>query len=256
MTGTSGDNTWFRTFHPVPDAPVRLVCLPHAGGSAGFYYPLARALAPRAEVLAVQYPGRQDRRAEPPATDLETLADRIAEGLVPWTDRPYALFGHSMGALVAFEAARRLRAAGHGPVELFVSGHHAPEPDAGGTPQPVTDEEVIAEIRALNGTGDTLIDDPETLRMILPALRADYEALSRYRFRPGAPLDCPVTAFAGDDDPKAGVEGVRAWQTRTTGAFELNVFGGGHFFLVDRQAEVLGVLAEHLGRVAAPAVAS
>ena len=256
MTGTPGDSPWCRIFHPAPKAPVRLVCLPHAGGSAGFYFPLARALAPRAEVLAVQYPGRQDRRGEPAATDLESLADHIAEELLPRTDRPYALFGHSMGAVVAFEAARRLRAAGHGPAELFVSGRRAPSLNRDNDPQPATDDEVIAEIRALNGTGDTLLEDPETLRMILPALRADYRALGRYRYRPGSPLDCPVTAFTGDRDPKAGVDEVRAWHAHTTAGFELHVLDGGHFFLVDRQAEMLRVLTERLDRVAVPAAAS
>ncbi|NED93299.1 thioesterase [Streptomyces sp. SID11233] len=254
MTAIPG-SPWFRNYHPSPDAPVRLVCLPHAGGSASFYFPVARELAPQVEVLAVQYPGRQDRRTEPAVTGLETMADRIAEELGPWADRPYALFGHSMGAAIGFEVARRMEAAGRGPTDLFVSGRRAPSLDRDDEWQPGTDEEVVAEIRKLNGTGGSLLDDEETLRMILPALRADYEALRGYRYRPGPALGCPVTAFTGDQDPKARVEDVRAWENHTRSGFGLRVLPGGHFFLVGQQEQVLRTIREQLARtpVAAPA---
>ncbi|MFF8716503.1 thioesterase II family protein [Streptomyces sp. NPDC015184] len=248
MTGIPGDSPWFRNYRPAPDAPVRLVCLPHAGGSASFYFPVARELSPQVEVLAVQYPGRQDRRTEPAATDLEALADRIAEALGPWTDLPYALFGHSMGAVVGFEVARRMEAAGNGPVELFVSGRSAPSLDRADAWYPDTDEEVVAEIRKLDGTGGALLDDEETLRMILPALRADYRAVRGYRYRPGTALDCPVTAFTGDHDPKARIENVQAWVNHTSSGFGLRVLPGGHFFLVDEQEEVLRTVRERLAR--------
>ncbi|OIK06006.1 thioesterase II family protein [Streptomyces monashensis] len=253
MTGTERESPWFRNFQPAPDAAVRLVCLPHAGGSASFYFPVAKALSPGVEVLAVQYPGRQDRRLEPPETDLRILADRIVTALEPFTDRPYALFGHSMGAMVGFEAARRLEAAGRGPVELFVSGRRAPALDRDGDRQPGTDEEVIAEIRALNGTGSMLLDDPETRDMILPALRADYGAVRSYRYVPSPPLHCPVTALTGDSDPKAKVTEVAAWEQHTLGTFELNVLPGGHFYLLDRAREVLDTIEEHLAGASAAA---
>ncbi|MFF0885079.1 thioesterase II family protein [Streptomyces sp. NPDC003456] len=251
MTGIPGDSPWFRNYRPAPDAPVRLVCLPHAGGSASFYFPVARALSPRVEVLAVQYPGRQDRRTEPAVADLHTLADRIAGALGPCTDRPYALFGHSMGAVLGFEVARRLEAAGNGPAELFVSGRRAPGVDRTDEWHPESDEEVVAEIRKLNGTGDALLDDAETLQMILPALRSDYRAVRGYRYRPGPALDCPVTAFTGDRDPRAGVDEVAAWANHTRSGFALRVLPGGHFFLVDQQAEVLGTVEDRLLRTAA-----
>ncbi|MFJ5049814.1 thioesterase II family protein [Streptomyces sp. NPDC088719] len=256
MTADRGDSPWFRNFCPAPEAPVRLVCLPHAGGSASFYFPVARALSPRVEVLAVQYPGRQDRRQEPAATDLEVLAEQIVEAFGPWTDKPYAFFGHSMGAIVGFEAARRLESAGHGPAQLFVSGRRAPSLDPHGDWQPGTDEEVVAEIRRLNGTGEALLEDEETLRMILPALRADYGAVRSYRYRPGPALGCPVTAFTGDRDPKAEAGQVRAWHTHTTSGFELSVLPGGHFFLVDQQETVLRTVEEQLRRAAPSPVAS
>ncbi|MFF5315468.1 thioesterase II family protein [Streptomyces massasporeus] len=246
MTTSPAPGPWLRNFRPAPGAPVRLVCLPHAGGSAGFFYPVARELAPRVEVLAVQYPGRQDRLREPAVPDIGTLAERIAGELGPWTDRPYALFGHSMGAIVAFETARRLQEAGRAPVGLFVSGRRAPALDHAGDRQPVTDAEVLAEVRELNGTGDVLLDDEATLKLILPALRSDYQAVRDYRYRTGPALACPVTAFTGDRDPKAELGQVRAWRQHTRSAFEVNVLPGGHFFLVDRAAEVWGLVKDRL----------
>ncbi|PWI07868.1 thioesterase [Streptomyces sp. NWU339] len=246
MTTSPAPGPWLRNFSPAPGAPVRLVCLPHAGGSASFFFPAAQALAPRVEVLAVQYPGRQDRLREPAIGDIEVLAERIVDALGPWTDRPYALFGHSMGSIVGFETARRLQDAGRGPVELFVSGRRAPALDLDGDRQPVTDAEVIAEVRSLDGTGDALLDDEGTLRLILPALRSDYQAVRNYRYRSGPALECPITAFTGDRDPKAEVGQVRAWHQHTRSAFEVNVLPGGHFFLVDRAAEVWGRIEDRL----------
>lgn len=115
MNGPSGDPEWFRLFSSAPDAAVRLLCLPHAGGSASFYFPVAQALSPSVEVLAVQYPGRQDRRMEPLIDDIHTLADRITEELSAYRDKPLALFGHSMGAVLGFEVAQRLEERGTGP---------------------------------------------------------------------------------------------------------------------------------------------
>ena len=125
MTSAVNSGVWIRRYRPAPEAAVRLVCLPHAGGSASYYLPMAQALAPGADVLAAQYPGRQDRYAEPPSESVRELAERIVEA-VGGDDRPLALFGHSMGAVVAYEMALQLEAAGRAPVRLFVSGRRAP----------------------------------------------------------------------------------------------------------------------------------
>ncbi|MET8844617.1 thioesterase domain-containing protein, partial [Streptomyces rubiginosohelvolus] len=176
--------------------------------------------------------------------------------LGPWSYTPYPYSAPPLGPYSFSAAARRLESAGHGPAQLFVSGRRAPSLDPHGDWQPSTDEEVVAEIRRLNGTGDALLEDQEMLRMILPALRADYGAVRSYRYRPGPALDCPVTAFTGDRDPKAEVGQVRAWHTHTTSGFELSVLPGGHFFLVDQQEMVLRTVEEQLRRAVPSAVAS
>ncbi|MFJ8888481.1 thioesterase II family protein [Streptomyces sp. NPDC102402] len=248
------EGSWFRRFQPAPQAPVRLVCLPHGGGSAGFFLPTARALAPAVDVLAVQYPGRQDRRGEEPVTDLQVLADRIAAGLAPYRDRPLALFGHSMGATIGFEVACRLEAAGEVPAVLFASGSTAPSIPFEGGLGSAGDERLLAELRALGGTDASLMEDPDLLAMALPALRADYRAVETYVYRPRPALTCPVVALTGDRDPVAGIEGVLAWEDHTTGPFTAQVFPGGHFFLTDHPGDVLATVVAHLGRGPRPQV--
>ncbi|MFE5829111.1 thioesterase II family protein [Streptomyces sp. NPDC056508] len=247
MSESPGAGSWFRRFRPAPQAPVRLVCLPHGGGSAGFFLPVAHALAPAVDVLAVQYPGRQDRRGEEPVADLQELADRITEALAPYRDRPLAFFGHSMGATLGFEVARRLEAAGEVPAVLFASGRPAPSIPFEGGLGAAGDERLLAELDALGGTDAALLRDPELLAMVLPALRADYRAVETYAYRPGPALTCPVVALTGDRDPVADVEGVLAWEEHTTGPFTAEVFPGGHFFLTDRAEEVLATVVAHLG---------
>ncbi|MFI9274500.1 thioesterase II family protein [Kitasatospora sp. NPDC052896] len=239
------DSLWCRRFAPSPGAARRLVCFPHAGGSAVYFRPVATALSPRVEVIAVQYPGRQDRRLEPGIDDIGRLADRVVSALAPWRDTPLDLFGHSMGALVAFEVALRLERDGRPPARLFVSGRTAPTAPAR-LPVDPTDAELIADIRSLNGTGAEMLADDELLEMILPAVRNDYRAVTNYRGNPGAVLSCPITALLGDRDPRATVDETRDWQAHTTAGFDLRLFPGGHFYLTDRAPDVIALLRHRL----------
>ncbi|MEU3737553.1 alpha/beta fold hydrolase [Streptomyces sp. NPDC032198] len=244
--GNHDSELWIRRFIPVADPEVRLICFPHAGGSASFYHPFSRELSPLVEALAVQYPGRQDRRAEGCATDLADLADRIGEALTPWTDRPFALFGHSMGATLAYEVARGLEAAGRAPDALFVSARRAPHRNRNDGWHLSPDSDLIADLKALDGTGTPIYDDPEFLALILPVLRSDYRAAETYRHRPGPKLNCPITALAGDADPRVPVDELRHWGDHTAGRFDLQVFPGGHFYLTNQQARVLRVVIDRL----------
>ncbi|WP_367127391.1 thioesterase II family protein [Saccharothrix sp. HUAS TT1] len=234
---------WVRRFHEVRGSRVRLVCLPHAGGSAPFFHPLSAALPPGVEALCVQYPGRQDRRHERPVEDIGQLADLVTAAVRPWADAPLALFGHSMGATLGFEVARRLEAEGVVPVALFCSGRRAPVVGGPEPPRRRDDDGLLDEVRELSGTDLRLLADEEVLRLVLPAIRADYRAIERYECEPGAAVGCPITALVGDADPRVGVGDADAWRDRTTGGFSLHTFTGGHFFLADhwsRVAEVIG----------------
>ncbi|WP_306819816.1 thioesterase II family protein [Streptomyces sp. CA-210063] len=248
MTSAVNSGVWIRRYRPAPEAAVRLLCLPHAGGSASYYHPMAQALAPSVDVLAAQYPGRQDRYAEPPAESVGELVERIVEAVSGDDDRPLAVFGHSMGAVVAYEVALKLEAADRAPLRLFVSGRRAPSTDRDGRElHKASDADLLKAVRRLNGTDSQVFEDPELVQLVLPALRGDYKALETYEPRPGDRLACPVTVLTGDEDPVTPVADARAWTSHTDGPSELCVFPGGHFYLNDRPQEVVDVVRRHLG---------
>lgn len=198
-----------------------------------------------AEVLAVQYPGRQDRFGEPCLESIEALADAVHAALaLEWTATPLALFGHSMGALVAYELARRIEHGGGTVAMLAVSGRAGPSvhPEAG----PVGDTQLIEEVRALGGTANRLLDDPDLFQLALPALRADFHAARTYRAPSGPPLRCPVLAVRGVDDPRVTAAGATAWRSTTSGSFTLHTLPGGHFYGNGQLDEVAGVLTDVL----------
>ncbi|MFI2620673.1 thioesterase II family protein [Streptomyces sp. NPDC018584] len=240
--------TWIRRYHPTSDIRARLLCLPHAGGSATFYLPLSGMLAPTVEVLAVQYPGRQDRYHEPNIKSLPRLADQIFEVIRHLDDRPLALFGHSMGAVLAYEIALRLQDAGlPAPVRLFASGRRAPSCDRDERLHLGSDAQLRSEVLRLGGPHVELLADPEIMAMAMPAIRSDYHAVENYRHTPGQKLTCPVTVLTGNSDPRVAIDEAAAWEEHTTGPTELQVFPGGHFFLVAHSTRVSELIAERLG---------
>lgn len=255
---TTVSSTWFRRFTTTAGKGPRLVCFPHAGGSATAYVQLARALPADFDVLSVQYPGRQDRYREAPFTAIaplvEAVAEELARELAADSGRPYALFGHSMGALVAFETARLLAQGDQpGPERLFLSGRGAPDCRPSAQSLLWDDADVLADVRRLGGTDQTMLDNPEVLEMVLPALRADYRALAAYRWRGGEPLAAPVTALIGDSDPMVTVQEAQTWQEHTSGEFDLKVFTGGHFYLNDHLDRIAATVTQGL---LAPAAAA
>ncbi|MEV8016418.1 alpha/beta fold hydrolase [Streptomyces sp. NPDC086554] len=252
MTAKPETGPWIRRYRPAPNARARLLCLPHAGGSAPFYLPFARSIGPDVEVLAVQYPGRHDRDDEPGVDSIHGLADALLAEVLPYGDRPLAIFGHSLGAMIAFELALRLEEKGATPLVVFVSGRRAPSRRrADDRAVHLSDEEVlIAELRALSGTDARVFENKELLRMALPAIRNDYKAAETYRYVPGPRLAAPVRGYVGDDDPKATLDEVRSWSEHTDGGFEMSTYPGGHFYLSDQMqvvaAAVRGQIAEVL----------
>lgn len=240
-----GYGAWLRRYRRLPEARARLVCFPHAGGAASFFRMWARRSPPEVEVLVVQYPGREDRLRERLCDDMATLADAVAEAMRPELDRPVGLFGHSMGATVAYEVARRLDAAPS--AGLFVSGRPAPHRQRPGALHLRDDDALIAELRRLGGPSDVVLDNPELRDLYLPALRNDYRVVETYRPEPGPPLSVPVTAYIGDRDPEVTPEEARGWADVTDGGFKLRIFPGDHFYLVPHRADVLGAVLRELG---------
>ncbi|MFI6809915.1 thioesterase II family protein [Streptomyces luteogriseus] len=225
--------SWTECGEPRPFAAKRLVCFPHAGGSSYFFRDWRKGL-PEFEVHAVCYPGRADRFGEPTATDLVAMAGEIAEAVEPLTDRPTVLFGHSMGAAVAYETARALQARGVRPAHLIVSGaraSHLARSDAWAAG--ANEESVIAALTELGGTDAELLDHPMFRELILPYIQADFRLLGSYEHRAGALLGCPVTAVAGVSDPRVTAEQVAQWAQVTKGTFRQRTVPGGHFYLAD-----------------------
>ncbi|WP_443040940.1 thioesterase II family protein [Streptomyces sp. AHA2] len=244
------NSTWFRRF-TTPGSGPRLVCFPHAGGSATAFRTLAQALPADLDVMCVQYPGRQDRHRDAPFTDLSLLAGAVAEELAQVVaadpGRPYALFGHSMGSLVAFEAARSLaRGPLPGPRRLFLSGRGAPDAHSTAHFAHYGDDDVLAEVRRLGGTDQSMLDDPDMMEMVLPALRADYRSLGAYTWREAEPITAALTVLVGDSDPVVTIEQAGTWRAHSRGDVAVKVFPGGHFYLYERPGDIAAVVAGEL----------
>ncbi|MEU9609743.1 alpha/beta fold hydrolase [Streptomyces sp. NPDC048057] len=234
---------WYRCYVPQPAAKVRMFCFPHAGGAASYYRGWGREARPGAELLVAQYPGREDRLLDDPIGDLNELADLATGALLRSADRPYVLFGHSMGALVAFEVALRMAQSGRPPLHLVVSAQNAPGRRTPSALHLADDVELLRELDELGGTNAQVTAEPELLELLLPALRSDYRAVETYRPRPAALLTCPVTAVYGDRDPHVDVAGMDAWSEVTAAGAEALPFDGDHFYLRARAPELLATIA-------------
>jgi surfactin synthase thioesterase subunit len=233
--------------HGTGPVGLDLFCFPHAGASATVYARWRRRLPEWLQVRPVELPGRGARIQELPYTDLDALADLLAGELIPQIGRPYALFGHSLGALLAFEVAHRLtscRAAG--PQALFVSGTHAPtRRNAGRYASWQSDDALVAEMRKLQGTSPEVLASTELMALTLPVLRADFQVCGGYRPKARPPLQCPLHVFGGDADETTW-DTLMAWQYESAGTFSLDVLQGGHFFIRSCEARVLELICGYL----------
>lgn len=243
-------SSWFLP-SATPSAALRLYCFAHAGGSAAAYLPWRGMLGPGVDVRPVQLPGRGGRFGEPAFTGMAALADAVASAIADDARQPFAFFGHSMGALLAFESARRLQAAGGPqPALLVVSGCAAPRrlAPARGLHR-MNDADLTAALADYQGTPPELLAHREMMALLLPMIRADFAAVETYAWTPGAPLAMPIAAFAGRGDADTRTASIEHWADETTGAFETQWFEGGHFFVQSARDEVVRRLAGLLARV-------
>jgi pyochelin biosynthesis protein PchC len=237
---------WFQCYRPVPVPAARLACFPHAGGGASFFRPWVDELPTGVELLSAQYPGREDRLSEPPATDLGALAGRFAGAFAAVRDRPIVLFGHSLGAAVAYEVALRMQASGDGPpTMLVVSGRHSPL-DRSRSVHLMHDDGLWADVARAGGTNRQVLDSPELRALVLPVLRADYRLSETYEPVEGPSLRCPILACSGDNDPDVDLAVLPEWGKLTCAGFDVHVFEGDHFYLTPKRRVLIAEIIRRL----------
>jgi len=239
---------------PKPDAALRLFCFPYAGGGASAYHPWARLLPPTVELCALQLPGRETRRSEPPYSTFDEAIAGLSAAIDPLLDKPFVFFGHSLGALLAFETARRLRGEGKPqPQHLLLSSRRPPQlPEPFGPVAALPEGEFIAEIRRrYDGIPQVILQEPELMALFLPTLRADFGVLESHVYQAEPPLAAPITVYGGSGDPIVTAAALSQWREHTVGAFAQQQFPGGHFYLQAQRAELVAAISKRLLNVSA-----
>ena len=230
---TKDKNPWFQTPKAVENPKLRLFCFSYAGGSASTFYEWHKHLPEGIEVCSIQLPGRGTRFKEQAYTSMGPLLADIEQAIAPKVDVPYAFFGHSMGAQLAFELARRLRKSGApDPKCLFISGRKAPQLKARRKPiHDLPEPEFREQLKQLNGTPQAALDDPELMDLVSPILRADFKTIETWQFEPSEPLEVPLVVMGGNRDKHVSLDDLEEWRAITRGPFSLELFSGDHFFL-------------------------
>lgn len=248
MTTKTTFNSWVTCSKPNPQAKLRLFCLPYAGGSAMVFRTWADDLPPTIEVCPLELPGRGRQMNLPPYTKMQPLVREIAQNLIPYLDKPFAIFGHSMGGLVSFELTRLLRSDYNlTPLYLFISARNAPQLPP--TKRPIynlPDAEFWQEIRNFNGTPDDVIENQDIIQLFLPILRADFTVLDTYIYTNQLPLNCPISVFGGLQDKEFTDYQLEAWREQTTASFSLQLLEGNHFFIRSNQNILLRSISQQL----------
>lgn len=243
------NSPWIKSPKPNPGAKLRLFCFPYAGGGALTYRSWPEALPAEVEVCPIQLPGHESRLREPAFEKLGPLVDALVPELLPFLDRPFAFFGHSMGAMIGFEVARRLRAKGiGGPQQMFVSGRRAPQlpPKYERQTYDLPEAEFIEELGRLNGTPREVLEHPELLELVLPILRADFSICQTYAFTPGEPLNIPFNVLGGLEDEDVPRTSLEAWREQTNGPFKLHMLPGDHFFVHSARTRICHLVSDEL----------
>ncbi|HEY1353295.1 MAG TPA: alpha/beta fold hydrolase [Ktedonobacteraceae bacterium] len=253
MAKTTNADLWLPWPSMRPRAQLRLFCFPYAGGSASDFCTWLRELPSAIDVRPVQIPGRERRLREKPYEQLTPLVAAVAHALLPHLTEPFAFFGHCLGALIAFELSRQIRAwHGRQPVALFVSGHRAPQlPDRFPPSHRLPDAEFASELRRRNGAREEMLQSPGVVRQTLPLLRADQAICETYLYIPGESLDCPLTVFGGRADQAVQPEELTGWAEQTRGPCRLHVLPGDHFFLQTNRPQILQRLSHDLSQAMA-----
>jgi medium-chain acyl-[acyl-carrier-protein] hydrolase len=246
-TRTTASQPWFQVRRD-SRARFRLFCFPYAGGSSSIYRPWSRQIRSDIEVVPVLLPGRELRLREPTYTRFDPLVEALTREIFPFLDRPFAFFGHSMGAITSFEVARRLRLErGIETEHLFISGRRAPQlPQQDPEIHNLPDAEFLAEVQRLNGTPKEVLEHTELMEILLPMLRGDFAVVRNYNYVPGPPLKCSITVLGGTRDESAPQAKLEGWCAQTTGRCRVRMLDGDHFFVNQQQPAILRIIEETL----------
>ena len=245
-------NSWITCPKKQPNAKIRLFCLPFAGGGASLYRPWSTALAPEIEVCPIQLPGRENRYSEKSITDAYEMAGAITAQMLPFIDRPYAIFGPSMGALLSFEITRLLQSQKRRPPEiLFLSAHRAAHLPRKRDPlHALPDSQFIESLKQYGGFPEEILNNQDFIDFVLPTMRSDMTLCDLYAFKPiESPIVTPLEMYAGEDDREAGPNEMTAWSEHSSGESNLTTFKGGHFFLRTHSQELLENISSRIGRL-------
>ena len=249
----NAEGRWFHRPR-ASSASMRLFCLPYAGGSSRMFCEWQDWCRPEIEVVALELPGRGVHSQSPCIDRMNTLMERLLPALDPLLDKPFALFGHSMGSLIAFELARALRATGRRiPLHLFVSGMRPPHIKGEYRIHHLPDRQLVEALRALNGTPEEVMADSSMIEFFLPLLRADLRLVETHQYAPGPKLDHPITVFSGVGDFTTPVEQQREWQRHTRSSCTLRLLDGNHFFIQEHAHLMVASILKSLGQTALPA---
>lgn len=246
---TAISSPWIVCHRPNSQASGRLFCFPFACGAALTYRMWGSDLPPEVEVCAIQLPGRESRIREAPFANAKPLVQALSSAILPYLDKPFAFFGHSMGALIAFELTRELRRGqGLQPFCLFVSSRYAPHLNQPDPPMHnLPDDEFISRLREYGGTPEEILNNAEIMSLLMPTLRADFSVNETYTYLDERPLDCPISAFAGVHD-RIPHHMIEEWKAHTVSEFSLRIYPGDHFYLISSRNRLLRALYQNLMR--------
>lgn len=245
-------NPWIAYSKAKPDAKLRLFCFPYAGGTASIFSSWSKSLTSEVEICPIELPGHGCRISERPFKRLESLIKELVHALLPYLDKPFAFFGHSMGGLVSFELAHKLhKDHSISPVHLFISGRQAPQiPESKPQIHNLDEPKFIHELSLLNGMPSAVLENTDLMELFLPTLRADFAAIETHTYMPKSRLSCSITVLGGAQDFEIAYKDLEAWREQTSANFSMQMFQGDHFFINSNQSTVLQFLNRELNAIA------